>query len=277
MRTGGNPLLVRLVQPEGQRTRAYVAFDSEAATDGPLPSLRWFRDPRHPHYDPFPVFPAGAQWFRMQVPPGARFAHVSAIGECQAWHEGRLAMPAGCSVSVEGAFRETRFEFGSVTPGPSVLALRVETPSWSRGADCLGGPIAFSCVRGEMVPGDWCVQGLESYSGIVSYRKRFELNPEEACFSAWLDLGEVVASCEVWLNNVRVGVRIAPPWRLRIDGLLRCGSNEVEVRVANTLCNHYHGHIPTPYAPRNQMRSGLIGPVRILADRISEQEHSTND
>ena len=71
----------------------------------------------------------------------------------------------------------------------------------------------------------------------------------------------MVATAEVIINGKKAGVRVAPPWKLDVSGLLQAGDNEIEVLVCNTLSNHYQT-IPSMY--RGNPTSGLFGPVKLL-------------
>ena len=75
-----------------------------------------------------------------------------------------------------------------------------------------------------------------------------------------IDLGQVVATAEVHVNGRPAGVRVAPPWRLDMSGLLQEGRNTIEVLVYSTLSNHYQT-IPSNY--RGNPVAGLMGPVKI--------------
>ena len=59
-----------------------------------------------------------------------------------------------------------------------------------------------------------------------------------------------------------VGVRVAPPWRFDVTGMLKPGVNRLEVLVYSTLANHYQT-IPSRY--RGSPEAGLFGPVRLLS------------
>ena len=66
------------------------------------------------------------------------------------------------------------------------------------------------------------------------------------------------------INGVSAGILSAPPWRVDVTKLVESGTNKLKIQVANTLANHYHTGIPTPYAFLHQTRSGLLGPVRLI-------------
>ena len=67
------------------------------------------------------------------------------------------------------------------------------------------------------------------------------------------------------MNGEVAATLIAPPWKCDITPFLRIGKNELSITVANTLANHYSVGIPTPYAFDHQTRSGLFGPVSLIA------------
>lgn len=94
----------------------------------------------------------------------------------------------------------------------------------------------------------------------TTFRKTVSLPEDVSSKNAWLDLGSVVATCEVNVNGKSVGVRMSPPYRLDITDFLHPGENEIEVLVYSTLANHYQTQ-PTPY--RGEPTAGLLGPVKI--------------
>ena len=111
--------------------------------------------------------------------------------------------------------------------------------------------------------GDWSKMGvLNNYSGGVRYRTTFTLPEQEAKGKVEIDLGRVIATAEVHINGKKAGVRVAPPWKLDVTGLLQAGENKIEVLVYNTLGNHYQT-IPSLY--RGDPASGLFGPVRLMS------------
>ena len=71
VKRGINELLIKLVQPAGQRTRAFVAFDPPPAAPDAL-ALRWFTDPASPRPCLLAPPERRAIRFRFISPPGAR-------------------------------------------------------------------------------------------------------------------------------------------------------------------------------------------------------------
>jgi hypothetical protein len=78
-----------------------------------------------------------------------------------------------------------------------------------------------------------------------------------------LDLGGVVATCEVRVNGKQAGVLVTDPFSVDISRYVKGGDNLLEILVYNTLSNHYQT-IPTPANYKRTTTSGLIGPVKVL-------------
>jgi hypothetical protein len=76
-----------------------------------------------------------------------------------------------------------------------------------------------------------------------------------------LDLGKVVATAEIHVNDSVAGILVTAPWKVNITNWIRKGENKIEILVYNTLANHYLT-IPTKYRG-GSLKSGLIGPVKL--------------
>ena len=78
---------------------------------------------------------------------------------------------------------------------------------------------------------------------------------------AALDLGRVGETARLRVNGRDAGRRVAPPYRFRLDGLLRHGGNELVVETAGTLARRlrddFSAHLLLP-------PTGLLGPLVIL-------------
>lgn len=103
------------------------------------------------------------------------------------------------------------------------------------------------------------------YAGKISYRTtvRFEQD-----LPAQIDLGQVHESCELHVNGVLAGRKIAPPYVFDVDGLVRQGENTLDVEVYN---NAGHGDRASQGNPMSLFSAtvygvygpgGLLGPVR---------------
>ena len=262
LREGENELLIKLVQPEGQRTRAFVAFNPPAGSPGPL-TLRWFADPAVPR----PCLPAPATrqaiLFRMPTPPGMRELAFASRGPARAWL-GDVEIP----LKLLNRHHDGRHAYFSELPAPeaecSVLTLRVEAPPESRAGDALPEPVHFQCGPGRIPLGDWSHHGLATYSGMAVYQKEFDAPALPPGSRLVLDLGRLSATAEIRVNGKTAATLIAPPWRCDITPFLVSGKNRLSVTVANTLANQYRVGSPSPYAFEHQTPSGLFGPVQLI-------------
>jgi hypothetical protein len=143
--------------------------------------------------------------------------------------------------------------------------------------------------------------GIRFFSGIATYRKTFDLpEPLAQRERLFLELGDVAEIAEVTLNGKRCGLAWLPPFRIEISGVAHAGTNHLEIRIANLWANRLNGDSLRPESSRFTrsnldriqtdptsdsgygrvpkgkerpvykdipplMKSGLIGPVRIIA------------
>jgi hypothetical protein len=227
-------------------------------------AMRWYRDPQVLLFDVMAGAKPAAGWYRFLSPPGFRSMKFPAYGRVRAWADGREMTVVPGKPRDDGA-REHEATARETNELPVVVALRIDPEAGYYAGAAIPEPIRLECAAGRMSLGDWAKAGsLEHYSGGAWYRKNFVLAPDEVESRVLLDLGEVVSSAEVHVNGRAAGVRVAPPWRLDIGGLVRAGENRLEILVYNTLGNHY-GTIPTRY--RGSTRSGLLGPVTVQATK----------
>ena len=234
--------------------RSYIVFERENKTDFvqeyPL-SMSWYKNPNILRLGPDRE-PKKEIQVTFDSPPGM-------------W-EMMISTDAELTVRIDGKDAACTAGNGAVTvqnPAPVAAAQQVEITALSkngeRGGAVLTGYIEFECAEGEITLGDWGnTDGLENYSGAVSYKKSVSLT--ETGGKTALSLGEVAVTAEVKINGRPAGVLVAPPYELDITDLIKNGENEIEVTVCNTLYNHYKT-IPTKY--NQPQRSGLIGPVEI--------------
>ena len=252
LQVGANPLLVRY--DHGGRGHFVLRQENIARPSLRQPlSMTWTGDGG---LIPFDVS-AGqqpAEWFRFLSAPGTTAIRVQARGQVEAWLDGQPMTAAD----------QGRFVAKQPAATASVVALRVKPQTGYSGGGVLPEPVTIETDgKGLMPLGDWSQLGiLTNYSGGVRYSTQITLTKEEASAKAVLDLGRVIATVEVHVNGKKVGVRVAPPWRVDVTGFLKRGENTVDVLVYNTLANHYQTS-PSPY--RGKPISGLLGPVRLLS------------
>ena len=131
--------------------------------------------------------------------------------------------------------------------------------------------------------GDWRSVFGKWFSGEVAYRISFPGNLLPECDYVVLDLGEVHYAVEIWLNGVFVDSRAWAPFVVQLQRDVFVETNELELRVKNTLANvmlspelrrdwasRQEPGYRNPYDDRavefeqESLASGLIGPVRLL-------------
>ncbi|MFD0713568.1 glycosyl hydrolase [Paenibacillus sp. GCM10027626] len=101
---------------------------------------------------------------------------------------------------------------------------------------------------------------FDSFSGTAAYRQNFHFPHETEGLHVELDLGEAGETVQVILNGKELGVKLCPPYRYHVSDSIRPGSNELEIRVTNTL----HSEMRDPYSAI-RFPFGLLGPVRIIS------------
>lgn len=126
-------------------------------------------------------------------------------------------------------------------------------------------------------------EGIRSYSGLATYRTRFDLAaPEAGARPMYIDVGQVKELARVSLNGRELGVAWCPPWRVRVPrGVLQTRGNELVITVANTWHNRLGadhalpeherltqiGHNIHARSAQGGLRpSGLLGPVRLITE-----------
>ena len=252
LKSGVNPLLIRYDHAGRGHFVMRHEIQPYPKKQEPL-AMRWYKDPGVIPFDPY-AGELSAEWFRFLSAPSTTAIRLQdrSRESVQAWINGEPMIDKG----------NGRFKVPSPVKTTAVVALRLLPHTGLNGGAAIPEPITVETSDdGIMSLGDWSSLGiLNNYSGGVRYRTTFALTEQETQGKVELDLGRVVATAEVHVNGKKAGVRVAPPWKLDISGLLRSGENTVEVLVYNTLSNHYQT-IPSKY--RGGPTSGLMGPVRL--------------
>ncbi|MDR3260438.1 MAG: glycosyl hydrolase, partial [Tannerella sp.] len=162
-----------------------------------------------------------------------------------------------------------------------------------------GGP---ATVRFETLS-DWSRhtdEGIRYYSGKATYVKTFDLpaSSGDGASQWYIDLGKVKNIARITLNGHALGILWTSPWRVNITGAMQTTGNRLEIEVVNLWPNRLIGDEQLPddgikdgkwpdwllnHTPRTSGRytftthryykkdsplleSGLIGPVRIVAE-----------
>lgn len=144
---------------------------------------------------------------------------------------------------------------------PGIIAFSVEPFIGYQGSAVIAEPVKLKSGIGLLSPGNWSESGaLKYYSGGMYYRKVCNVPDTLSGMKALLNLGNIVATCEVKVNGNPVGILMSPPYETDITKQLHPGKNKIEILVYSTLSNHYQS-IPTPY--RGDAKAGLLGPVSL--------------
>jgi len=275
LKPGPNPVLIRY----DHAGRGHFVLRRAGAPPAPRKKLamRWYGDPAVIPLDVSPGEPA-AEWFRFLSAPGTTAIRVRPLGRVQAWIDGKpmasklghrsdplgTVAPVGSEPPRTGNPEVVRFVVPDPCPQAAEVALRVVPRSGCSGGAALPEPVTVETDGNGILPlGDWSQLGiLHNYSGGVRYRTTFTLTEEEVTARAALELRRVVATAEVRVNDRDAGIRVAPPWRFDVTGMLQSGENRLEVVVYSTLANHYQT-IPSRYGGNPE--AGLLGPVRLLS------------
>lgn len=105
---------------------------------------------------------------------------------------------------------------------------------------------------------DWSRSGICHFSGTLSYRTAFE-NPSTTWNFATLIVDRPLPGhAGVWINGQEAGSLAWAPWRLDVSKFLQSGSNEVVLKVANSLANLIYGR-PEPSGLRGARFSIQMG------------------
>lgn len=232
----------------------------------PLPQAGWLVDePARPApFDRLAYSAPGSKakpgWYRFLLPPGATALTLQSPGSARLFVDGRETAIA----------REGDGAWKAALPGADsprrVAALRIESaPGFERGAAILE-PIRFEVGPGRIALGPWHELGLPHYSGGVRYSKEVSLPGDPIQGKrTYVDLGRVRGTAEVIVNGTNCGTRIWHPYRYDITAAVKAGSNQIEVRVFNTLGPHFDVGHPSGHVFENHSVSGIIGPVRVEA------------
>jgi len=186
----------------------------------------------------------------------------------------RLTLNAAGSVFVvmRGAGPQAR-----VVPARTERTTRVLDGAWAVAFEAGRGAPAQASLPSLMSLSEHAEPGIRYFSGVATYRKTLDLAAgPEAGRSYFLDLGDVEDMARVRVNGIDLGTVWRPPFRVEITRALKAGANEVTVEVANTWKNRLIGDqqpgmVQVSFAPSAAeradtplLRSGLIGPVRLL-------------
>ena len=99
---------------------------------------------------------------------------------------------------------------------------------------------------------------MPRFSGTLRYSICFPI--AEADTYSWIDLGAVFETSDIVLNGIPLGIRICPPYRYNITGILVSGVNDLQIEVTNTVVRQVRDEISIY---RMIEPTGLLGPVKV--------------
>ena len=250
------------------RKRSFVVLYPDAAS---LPeklalysnriSSRW-GESGHLMFDPY----GGKynEWnFRFSTVPGLEEMIFTVYGNhLRMWFDGEEIKPENIQVIQSGKnWNKYLVKLQNKKERIGKVAFSVQSENGYQGTMIIKEPVELKTSTGLLNAGDWSKEGaLLYYSGGMYYRTEYELPKDSKEKKIMLDLGDVIATCEVKINAQPAGTLISPPYQVDITPYVREGKNDVEVLVYSTLSNHYQT-IPTPY--KGDPKAGLIGPVQV--------------
>lgn len=257
---GNNSLLLHYNQPgttyfiikkEGNHQNREITGEGSLA-------MRWYGDKSILKFNTRPAEKKPAGWYRFKSAPGLKRLDFAAFGKVKIWINEKEHKAEKGSIRQDGSFNYS-VELEAIIPKPATVAMRIEQEKGLYAGAALPEQIKMKYGKGIFYSGDWSLSdGLYSYSGGAWYRKDFKLTEQQVGKGVVVDLGKVISSAEVIVNNKTAGIKLAPPYRFDISELVKAGDNKIEVLVYNTAANHYTS-IPTRY--RGSLESGLFGPV----------------
>jgi hypothetical protein len=264
LKEGYNPVLLKY----NQIGRGSFVFDKGGVKgnfEKPVSlATDWYLNPNILPFIPSNPVANTFGWYRFKSPPGAHAIYISSKQTVEVWADGKKV------VCKPGHLEKGRIadpdlvtwkaELTEVLPYSAVVAIRIEQLPGLSGGEAIPEPVVFECARGKIQAGDLAEdESLKTYSGGMIYGKSFNLNAGQAnSGQIILDLGKVVSSAEVSVNEVPVGTKLSAPWTFDLTGRLKDGENTLNILIYNTLGNHY---LTTPSQYVGRINSGLIGPV----------------
>jgi hypothetical protein len=149
-------------------------------------------------------------------------------------------------------YTETRYS------SPETLDLKWDIDLYETGTGALDGK--FKPYRQNTVLHNITgIEGKPDFSGIIRYRAEFTLqNAERPSALHFNAMGQTV---KMKLNGKDCGMRICPPYQFDVTGIIRSGTNTLELETANTLVHS----VKDPLSCYIQIPpSGLQDPVLLL-------------
>ena len=109
--------------------------------------------------------------------------------------------------------------------------------------------------RSDYIAAPVNTQGYTTFAGEVVYQFKTVLTAEEAVEAAFL-MADTRDATELFVNGVSAGVRLWAPSRFNVEGMLKEGENELELRMVLPMWNFF-------YSEKEVMNMGLMSAPRL--------------
>jgi len=224
-------------------------------------SMCWYGDKGLLPFDCSSVTHVHSGLYTFQSAPALQSFTFAAYGNVTLWVDGSAIQPIVVKKEEDG-LTHYLVTVKNPTQKSAQVVLNIDYKPGFTGGAALPQYFKQQCGKGLITLGDWSLlDGLKAYSGGAWYRKTININAADLKNQLEIDLGDLVSSAQLFVNGQSAGIKLTPPWKFNITKLAKAGENKVEVLLYNTLSNNYTT-IPTKY--RGEIKSGLIGPVKLL-------------
>lgn len=228
----------------------------------PLPLAGWLQNQPEPPepFNKLVFFPStdmpAPYRFRFLLPPGAKSMTLKCAGKFECWIN-------GTQLPIEGAGPIYKVTLPEPESPRRVACLRIETKRGFEKGSAILEPITYEIGEGNVPLGSWDELGFPHYSGGMEYRLTVDA-PAEPNRKVYLNLGRVRGTAEVLVNGVSCGTRVWHPYLFDITSALTQPSNDVRIRVFNTLGPHFALGHPSAHVYEGHTKSGIFGPIKVL-------------
>lgn len=251
---------ITIVDKRPRSSVVFVSTEEYQPVDPPPLSMKWHDYPGLLQYDFFENQPL-VGYYRFLASPGLQGMYFKAFGQVECRIDGKPVSLQSKEYTRDDESMEYNLALDTTHSLPVWVDFRVKHLPGYYGGAAFPEPIKIRTGTGKINIGDWSKMGvLQHYSGGIRYKKTFNLTANQSEGRVILDLGEVIATCELLVNSKSVGVLINSPFTVDISEYLQAGTNHLDILVYNTLSNQYQT-TPSPY--KGNPKSGLIGPVNI--------------